>query len=77
MVQLCYRVFRMQDRPGLITGIFLAGYGLARISMEFFRDSESMIYGWFSMGMALSLFMWLASAWFVWRALRKPQRKDT
>ncbi|MGB8603237.1 MAG: prolipoprotein diacylglyceryl transferase [Rhizomicrobium sp.] len=69
ILQICIRVFRLHERPGLITAIFLFGYGLARIFSEFFRDSESMISGWFSMGMALSLLMWAISAYFLWYAL--------
>jgi phosphatidylglycerol:prolipoprotein diacylglycerol transferase len=72
IMQVCLRVFRLHERPGLLIAIFLTGYGAARFFVEFFRDSESMIYGWFSMGMALSLPMWAAAAFFFWYALRKP-----
>jgi phosphatidylglycerol:prolipoprotein diacylglycerol transferase len=73
VLQLCLRRFRLHEKPGLMTAVFFTGYGLARFVAEFFRDSESMIYGWFSMGMALSLPMWLAAAFFFWYALwRKP-----
>ncbi|HEY7242307.1 MAG TPA: prolipoprotein diacylglyceryl transferase [Xanthobacteraceae bacterium] len=45
-------------RPGLVTGIFLVGYALARIAMEFFREPDSQIeqlaHG-LTMGMVLSL----------------------
>ena len=74
ILQIAMRVFRLHERPGLITAIFFAGYGAARFFVEFFRDSESMIYGWFSMGMALSLPMWAAAAFFFWAALKKPVR---
>ena len=74
ILQFCIRRFRLHERPGLVTAIFFAGYGAARFFVEFFRDSESMIYGWFSMGMALSLLMWAASAFFFWVALKKPVR---
>jgi phosphatidylglycerol:prolipoprotein diacylglycerol transferase len=74
VLQICIRTFRLHERPGLIVAIFFAGYGLARFFTEFFRDSESMIYGWFSMGMALSLLMWAAAAFFFWVALKKPAR---
>ena len=44
-------------RPGLLTGLFLLAYGLARIAMEFFREPDPQIeqipYG-LTMGMALS-----------------------
>ena len=71
VLQLGYRVFRWHEKPGLVTAIFLFGYGAARIFSEVFRDSESMISGWFSMGMALSLLMWTVGAYFLWHAMRK------
>ena len=74
VLQICIRYFRLHERPGLSVAIFFAGYGLARFFTEFFRDSESMITGWFSMGMALSLLMWAAAAFFFWAALKKPVR---
>ena len=74
ILQICIRRFRLHERPGLVTAIFFTGYGAARFFVEFFRDSESMIYGWFSMGMALSLPMWAAAAFFFWLALKKPAR---
>ena len=74
VLQICIRYFRLHERPGLIVAIFFAGYGLARFFTEFFRDSESMITDWFSMGMALSLLMWAAAAFFFWAALKKPAR---
>lgn len=72
LLQWAIRKFHLHTRPGLISGLFFAGYGLARAFSEFFRDSESMIYGWFSMGMLLSLPMWAAAAFFLWIAYRQP-----
>jgi phosphatidylglycerol:prolipoprotein diacylglycerol transferase len=74
ILQVCIRHFRLHERPGVVTAIFFAGYGLARFFAEFFRDSESMIVGWFSMGMALSLLMWAAATFFFWVAFKKPAR---
>lgn len=72
VLQLTIRHFHLHERPGAIAGLFFAGYGLARIFSEFFRDSESMIAGWFSMGMLLSLPMWLAAVFFLWVAYKRP-----
>lgn len=72
VLQIAIRVFRLHERPGAIIALFFAGYGLTRAFSEFFRDSESMIYGWFSMGMALSIPMWLAAVFFFWVAWRRP-----
>jgi len=72
VLQIAIRKFRLHEQPGLIIGIFFTGYGLARAFSEFFRDSESMLVGWFSMGMLLSIPMWAAAAFFFWVALKKP-----
>ena len=63
--------FQVHRRPGMVTAWFLTGYGLFRFIAEFFRDSESKIYGWFSMGQALSLPMWAAAAFFFWWAYHR------
>jgi phosphatidylglycerol---prolipoprotein diacylglyceryl transferase len=62
--------FEVHRRPGFVVGWFLTFYGVFRFVGEFFRDSESKLYGWFSMGQALSLPMWAAAALFFWYALR-------
>jgi phosphatidylglycerol:prolipoprotein diacylglycerol transferase len=72
VLQFCVRVLRLHERPGLITAIFFLGYGIARFTAEVFRDSESMLWGSFSMGMALSIPLWAFSALFFWYASRKP-----
>jgi phosphatidylglycerol:prolipoprotein diacylglycerol transferase len=72
MLRVLIKRWKIHHRPGLVVAWFLAGYGLCRFVAEFFRDSESKIYGWFSMGQALSLPMWAAAAFFFWYALRNP-----
>lgn len=45
-------------RPGLVTGLFCAGYGLARITCEFFREPDpqlGFLFGAATMGMLLSV----------------------
>ena len=45
-------------RPGLIGGLFVAGYGLTRVFGEFFREPDAHIgflAGGLTMGMLLSL----------------------
>jgi phosphatidylglycerol:prolipoprotein diacylglycerol transferase len=39
---LLWLVFRGRAlrRPGMVTGVFLAGYGLARFTVEFFRQAD-------------------------------------
>lgn len=74
-LQLAIRKFRLHERPGMIIGLFFAGYGLARAFCELFRDSESMIgySSWFSMGILLSVPMWIAAAFFFWVAIKQPK----
>ena len=63
-------------RPGLVAGAFTAGYGLARFTVEFFRQPDRQLGylagGWLTMGMLLSLPLIGLGGWLVWRALRQP-----
>ena len=53
--------------PGFVCGAFVAGYGLARIFVEFFREPDQQIGyllgGWLTMGMVLSVPMVLVGIW--------------
>ncbi len=63
------------EKAGYITGAFLAGYGSARIFVEFFRDSEARILGsdhWLTMGMLLSFLMVLVGGYLIYRAHQSP-----
>jgi phosphatidylglycerol:prolipoprotein diacylglycerol transferase len=54
---------RGYDRPGLITGLFLAGYAIIRFSLEFTRAPDAqlgLVIGAFSMGQLLSMIMFAA-----------------
>jgi phosphatidylglycerol---prolipoprotein diacylglyceryl transferase len=73
ILQVCLRVFRLQERPGLLCGIFFAGYGIFRFSVEFVREPDGPFLGWMSMGMALSIPLWFAAGYFIWNALAKPK----
>ena len=53
----------VRSRPGIVSGVFLAGYGLARAFVEFFREPDAhigFIVGAVSMGQVLSIPMILA-----------------
>ncbi|MFP6777922.1 MAG: prolipoprotein diacylglyceryl transferase family protein, partial [Alphaproteobacteria bacterium] len=71
-------VFRAGQRAGLLTGIFLIGYGLSRIVVELFREPDiflGFILGGITMGQILSLPMlavglYLALRTKPWLALR-------
>lgn len=57
----------MLPRTGFVGGAFVAGYGLARIAVEFVRLPDAHIGylagGWLTMGMVLSLPLVLIGAW--------------
>lgn len=59
--------FERLKTPRFVGGAFIAGYGLARIFVEFFRVPDAQIGylagSWLTMGMVLSLPMVLAGAW--------------
>jgi phosphatidylglycerol:prolipoprotein diacylglycerol transferase len=72
LLQIALRVFRAHLRPGIIAALFFAGYGLFRFICEFFREPDTQFIGPVSMGMALSIPVWLAAGALFWLALRKP-----
>jgi len=73
VLQICLRVFRMHERPGLISAIFLASYGLLRFVVEFFREPDTQFIGWFSMGQALSVALLVAGFYLAITVLSKPK----
>jgi phosphatidylglycerol:prolipoprotein diacylglycerol transferase len=73
IMQVARRVFGAHRRPGLLCAIFFAGYGVFRFVCEFFREPDAQFVGPVSMGMALSIPVWLAAAALAWVALRKPK----
>lgn len=64
--------FGALKRPGLVTGIFVCGYALSRITVEFFREPDAQLGylygGWLTMGMLLSLPMLAVGVWAIVRA---------
>jgi phosphatidylglycerol:prolipoprotein diacylglycerol transferase len=66
---------RALKRPGLVAGIFAAGYGLARIVVEMFREPDAQLgflWGGATMGQLLSLPMVIAGvALAVWAGRRE------
>jgi len=62
-------------RPGLLTGVFCFGYGMARVVGEIFREPDSFLgfilgTGWLTMGMVLSLPVLLFGLALILRARR-------
>jgi phosphatidylglycerol---prolipoprotein diacylglyceryl transferase len=67
-------------RPGLILGSFIAIYGLARITGEFFREPDpqlGFLWGGLTMGMLLSVPMIIAGAILIVMAWRRETREPT
>jgi phosphatidylglycerol:prolipoprotein diacylglycerol transferase len=73
LLQIALRVFRAHERPGLISALFFLGYGTFRFICEFFREPDTQFIGPVSMGMALSIPVWLAAGVLFWIAYRKPR----
>lgn len=67
--------FRALRRPGLATGLFLAGYGLGRIVAEFFREPDpqlGLLFAGATMGQLLSLPMLIGGVGLIVWVLRRP-----
>ena len=63
-------------KPGLVTGVFLVGYGLSRLALENVRQPDEFmpdaLKGWITMGMILCIPMILGGAWLIWLARKQP-----
>ncbi len=63
----------LRARAGWLTGAFLVGYGIARITAEFFREPDAFLgflpFG-ATMGQVLCIPMLIAGAWLIARASR-------
>jgi phosphatidylglycerol:prolipoprotein diacylglycerol transferase len=70
ILQLCLAM-GWQRRPGFLTATFLLGYGLFRFICELFREPDAPFLGPVSMGMALSIPVWLAAGALYVISLRK------
>ncbi|RAK57990.1 prolipoprotein diacylglyceryl transferase [Phenylobacterium deserti] len=63
------------NRRGVLMGIFVAGYGLIRVSLETVREPDAYMPDFplgLTMGMILSIPMILAGLWLIWRGLSEP-----
>ena len=59
--------------PDLSRALFFLGYGTFRFICEFFREPDTQFIGPVSMGMALSIPVWLGAGVLFWIAYRKPK----
>jgi len=75
---LTHTLFKLR-RPGFVAGAFVAGYGLSRIFVEFFREPDAQLGylfgGWLTMGMVLSVPMVLLGIWAMATAKAAPEPK--
>jgi phosphatidylglycerol:prolipoprotein diacylglycerol transferase len=72
LITLC-AIPRLRARTGFLSGAFLAGYGVARLAGEIFREPDAhlgFLVGGATMGQLLSVPMVLAGAWLMWRPRR-------
>jgi phosphatidylglycerol---prolipoprotein diacylglyceryl transferase len=66
--------FKTLSKPGLNVGIFLVGYALARLALENVREPDRHMPHFplgLTMGMMLSIPMFIGGAFFIWNALKK------
>jgi phosphatidylglycerol:prolipoprotein diacylglycerol transferase len=71
--------FDALQRPGLVAGLFLAGYGFFRLLVEFVREPDShmppALREYLTMGMLLCLPMIAIGAWLAWHASKSEAAK--
>ncbi len=75
IVLVCSRVESIRARFGMLTGIFLIGYSLARITGEFFREPDSFLgflFAGATMGQLLSVPMLIAGVVLIVIAKPRP-----
>jgi phosphatidylglycerol:prolipoprotein diacylglycerol transferase len=73
ILQFGIRRFKWMNRPGLVCAVFFAGYGLFRFIAEWFREPDEKFIGPISMGMALSIPLWIAAGALFYIAYRKSK----
>jgi len=73
LLQIALRVFRAHERPGFISALFFLGYGTFRFICEFFREPDAAFLGPVSMGMALSIPIWLTAGALFGVAYTRPR----
>ena len=75
ILHLLWRQDAIRNRPGVLTGCFCAGYAVARIIIEFFREPDrhlGFIVAGLTMGQILSGALLLFGLWVMWRSLIRP-----
>jgi|TARA_B100001750_G_scaffold223702_1_gene214205 phosphatidylglycerol:prolipoprotein diacylglycerol transferase len=66
--------FKYLEKPGMISGIFLIGYGIFRITIEYFREPDlhlGYVFNTITMGQLLTLPVLVCGVWILYYAKRK------
>jgi phosphatidylglycerol:prolipoprotein diacylglycerol transferase len=75
VMMVLYHRDAVRNRAGMLTGVFLAGYGVARFIGEFFRQPDAhlgFLFAGATMGQLLSIPMILIGLGLTVRAARRP-----
>ena len=69
-------------KPGMLVGVFLIGYGLARFAVEFFREPDAQLVAFavrtgLHMGQWLTLPMFIGGIYLIVTARRRERRPET
>jgi phosphatidylglycerol:prolipoprotein diacylglycerol transferase len=75
LLNVLVRIPAIRARPGTITGVFLAGYGVARLIGELFRQPDAhlgFLFAEITMGQVLSVPMVAVGLWLILRARSRP-----
>ena len=69
------RIERVRETPGILTGVFLIGYALCRITVECFREPDEFLgffMGYVTMGQILSVPMLAYGLYLIFRSPPTP-----
>ena len=69
----------LRERPGVVGGFFLVGYGIARSVGELFREPDSFlgfIVGGVTMGQILSIPVWIVGLYLIFSGFRRQPLPD-
>lgn len=76
LLHILWRVPAIRERPGVLSGAFIAAYGCFRSFAEMFRTPDAhlgFIIGPLTMGQLLSLPMIVIGGWIIWWSARRPR----
>ena len=74
VLHILWRNEAIRCKPGILTGVFCAGYGVSRFVVEFFRTPDAhlgLLAAGATMGQLLSLPLILFGVWAIWRAKKQ------